>query len=79
LTNELNLAFKNEFTTLHNDVTVVDYATVLGVAIEPKISEVELKPLKVWLKGAETGAEGAKATLGVGVGVPPNPPTAGSK
>jgi hypothetical protein len=80
MSNEINYIFKNEATTLNNEVKVLlDYATVLGVSIEPKVSEVELKPLKVWLEGAEAGAEGGKATAGVGVGVPPNVPTCGSK
>jgi hypothetical protein len=79
ISNEITYGFKNEATLLNNEVKVVDYATVLGVSIEPKVSEVELEPLKTWLKGAEAGAEGGKATAGAGVGVPPNPPTAGSK
>ena len=79
MSNEINYIFSNGVTVLNNELKLVDYATVLGVSIEPKVSEVNLEPLHTFLKGAEAGAEGAKATVGVGVGVPPNIPTGGSK
>lgn len=79
IANEINLVFKNEATTLNNEVKLIDYATVLGVSIEPKISEVHLEPLHTFLEGAHAGAGGGKATAEAGVGVPPNVPTGGSK
>jgi hypothetical protein len=79
LAGEINLKAKGEATALNVEVKGIDLAFVAIVSAEPKISEVELKPLKVWFKGAEAGAEGGKATAGAGVGVPPNVPTAGSK
>jgi len=79
IANEINYIFKNEATTLNNEVKVIDYATVLGISIEPKISEVHLEPLHTFLEGAHAGAGGGKATAEAGVGVPPNIPTGGSK
>lgn len=74
ISNEINYIFKNEFTTLNNEVKLVDYATILGISVEPKMSEVELEPLHTFLKGGHAGAGGASAAAGVGVAVPPGTP-----
>jgi hypothetical protein len=75
MTNEINMAFKNEYTTLHNDLTVVDYGTVLGIAIEPKVSEVHLKPLRTFLEGANAKVAGGKVAVAPGVNAVPGVPT----
>jgi hypothetical protein len=76
IANEINLAFKNELTTLNNEVKVIlDFATVLGVSIEPKVAEVELKALKTFLGGGEAEVAAGKATVAAGVNAVPGVPT----
>ena len=75
MANEVNLVFKNEFTTMNNEVKVIDYATVLGVSIEPKVSEVELEPLHTFLKGGHAEATAGKVTAAPGVNAVPGAPT----
>ncbi len=75
MSNEVNYLFKNEATVLNNEVKLIDYATVLGVSVEPKISEVELEPLHTFLKGAHAEATGGKVTAAPGVNAVPGVPT----
>ena len=76
ISNEINLAFKNELTTLNNEVKVIlDFATVLGVSIEPKVSEVEIEALHTFLKGGHAEVTAGKVTAAPGVNAVPGVPT----
>ena len=68
---------KSESTGVSVELKVVDYATVLGIAIEPKVSEVELKPLHVFLEGAEGKVAALSGSVAPSVNAVPHIPTAG--
>jgi hypothetical protein len=61
------------------DVKGNDISVVSIMSIEPKVSEVNLKPLHTFLEGADAGAKAGAVTAGPGVGEPPNLPAQGSK
>lgn len=67
-------AFKNEATGLANGMTGIVLDAVLGISVEPKITEVELEPLHTFLKGAEAKAGGGSVAAMPRVATPPNPP-----
>src|SRR5205085_1953307 len=69
--------WKNEGTFLNAEMKVFDLAAVLGIAIEPKISEVELKPLHVFLEGGEAKVAAGTAAVSPSVNAVPHIPTAG--
>jgi hypothetical protein len=73
LSNEIT-AFKNEATGLANGASVIVLDAVLGISIEPKISEVNLEALHTFLKGAEAKAGGGSVAAMPRVATPPNPP-----
>jgi hypothetical protein len=68
---------KTESTGVNLEVKVVDFATVLGIAVEPKVSEVELKALHVFLEGAEGKVAALSGAVAPSVNVVPHIPTAG--
>ena len=69
--------WKNEGTFLNAEMKVFDLAGVLGIAVEPKVSEVELKPLHVFLEGGEAKVAGGTAAVSPSVNAVPHIPTAG--
>lgn len=69
--------WKTGATFLSNELKVFDFATVLGIAVEPKISEVELKPLHVFLEGGEVKAAAGTAAVSPSINAVPHVPTAG--
>jgi len=73
LSNEFT-AFKNEASGLANGITALVLDAVLGISIEPKITEVELEPLHTFLKAAEAKAGGGSVAAMPRVATPPNPP-----
>lgn len=64
-------------TLLNVDATVIELAAILGIAVEPKISEVELKPLHVFLEGGEAKVAAGTAAVSPSVNAVPHIPTAG--
>jgi len=64
-------------TLLNIDATVLEVAAILGIAIEPKLSEVELKPLHVFLEGGEAKVAAGTAAVSPSVNAVPHIPTAG--
>jgi Gp5 C-terminal repeat (3 copies) len=64
-------------TLLNVDATVFELASILGIAVEPKISEVELKPLHVFLEGGEAKVAAGTAAVSPSVNAVPHIPTAG--
>lgn len=69
--------WNTEVKVINVEMKVVDFATVLGIAIEPKVSEVELEALHTFLKGAEGTVAGGHAAVAPSVNAVPHIPTAG--
>ena len=76
LSNEFT-AMKCEGTGLAVGSTVLVLDSVLGLAIEPKIAEVDLEPLHVLLKGAEAKVAAGTVAVSPSVNAVPHVPTAG--
>jgi|SRR5579863_2233475 len=67
----------NENVGVSTGLKGISYEGVLGIAIEPKLSEVELKPLHVFLGGGEAKAAAGHAAVVPSVNAVPHVPTAG--
>jgi hypothetical protein len=62
---------------LNCELKVIHLDAVAGIAVEPKITEVELKPLHTFLEGAQAKVAGGSAAVSPSINAVPHIPTAG--
>jgi len=68
---------KNEMCGVSIENKIVDMCNVLGISIEPKVSEVHLDPLHVFLEGAHAKLAAGTAAVSPSVNAVPHAPTMG--
>jgi hypothetical protein len=62
---------------LNAEMKIIDLAAILGISVEPKVSEVELEALHVFLKGGEAKIAAGTVAVSPSVNAVPHVPTAG--